>query len=106
MALGTLAIVERVDGVGPVFQLRCSLVGDGAYAAGGSAGLLAALKAVLKDDGINIVSVTDQSPPATVAKLEYDHANDKVFARVRTTGVESGVANQSAITYGLHIVCG
>lgn len=106
MALGTLAIVERVDGVGPVFHLRCSLVGDAAYGAGGSAGLLAALKTLLKDDGINIFSVHDQSIPGTVSRLEYDHATDKVFARVRTTGVESAVANQSAITYGLYIVCG
>ena len=36
--------------------------------------------------------------------LEYDHVNDKLFARVRTTGVESAVGNQSAIAYRLFVI--
>jgi hypothetical protein len=107
MALGALTIVEKIHmGGGPLWALRCTIVGDGAYAAGGSTGLLAKLKTALKDDQINIISVQDSSPPATVSRLEYDHANEKLFARVRTTGVESAVADQSAVTYGLDIVAG
>lgn len=106
MALGALTIVEKVDGVGPVFHIRATIVGDSAYAAGGSTGLLAALKAVLKDDNVNIISVVGQSAPSTASELEYDHTNEKLFARVRTTGAESAVADQSGVTYGLCIVAG
>jgi hypothetical protein len=103
MALGALTIVERADGVGPSFTYRCTLVGDGAYAAGGSTGLLAKLRTATGKPGLNIVGVAAQSAPATVSELEYDHTNEKLFARVRTTGVESAVADQSAVTYGLVI---
>ncbi len=106
MSLGTLALAEKVSAVGPVFHLRCTLIGDGAYSSGGSTGLLAKLKVLLKDDSVNIISVKGQSAPGTVSELEYDHTNEKLFARVRTTGVESAVANQSAVTYGLYIVAG
>jgi len=106
MSLGALTLVEKVSAVGPVFHLRCAVLGDGTYPAGGSTGLLAKLKTLLKDDNVNIISVADQSDPASVSALEYDHTNEKLFARVRTTGVESAVANQSAITYGLYIVAG
>lgn len=107
MALGALTILEKIQsGGGPTFHLRCSIVGDGAYGAGGSTGLLAKLRTALKDDQINILSVVGQSDPATLSELEYDHANEKLFARVRTTGVESAVANQSGVTYGLCIVAG
>ncbi len=47
-----------------------------------------------------------QSIPGTLSELEYDHATEKVFARVRTTGVESGVSDQALVTYGLYIVAG
>ncbi len=106
MSLGALAIVEKVSAVGPVFHMRCSLLGDGAYSSGGSTGLLAKVKAALNDDQVNIIAVIGESDPATDDELEYDHANEKLFARVRTTGVESAVANQAAITYHLYIVAG
>ncbi len=107
MALGTLTIVERANAAGgPVFHIRATIVGDGAYAAGGSTGLLAKLKTALGDDQVNIISCKGASPPATVSELEYDHANEKLFARVRTTGVESAVSDQSSVTYGLDIVAG
>lgn len=104
-ALGTVALIESADAVGPVRFLRVSLIGDGAYPAGGTAGLLAALQALLKAPSFNILEVRDVSgPAASLSRLEYDHANDKLFARVKTTGVESAVADQSAITYNLFIV--
>ena len=106
MSLGALTIVERVDAVGPVFHIRATLVGDGAYSSGGSTGLLAKLKTALGDDSVNIIAVKGQSDPATLSELEYDHTNEKLFARVRTTGVESAVANQSGVTYGLYIIAG
>lgn len=102
MALGNLTIVERVDAVGPVFHFRCTLVGDGAYPAGGSTGLLAKLRTATGMPNLNIISVKDEGILADAA--EYDHANEKLFIRVKATGVESAVANQSGVTYGLYIV--
>jgi len=106
MALGTLTVVESVAGVGPIRVDRVTIVGDGAYPAGGSTGLLAKLRTALKLPALNIVSVKGQSDPATVSELEYDHTNEKLFARVRTTGVESAVSNQSGVTYGLVVTSG
>lgn len=106
MALGALAVVEKVSAVGPLFCIRATVLGDGAYAAGGSTGLLSKLRVALSAPLLNIVSVTGQSDPATVSELEYDHTNEKLFARVRATGVESAVADQSAISYQLCIVAG
>ncbi|TAJ75044.1 MAG: hypothetical protein EPO42_14400 [Gallionellaceae bacterium] len=103
MALGALTIVEKVEAVGPAFTYRCTIVGDGAYSAGGSTGLLAKLRVATGKENLNIIGVQGQSAPATVSELEYDHTNEKLFARVRATGVESAVADQSAVTYGLVI---
>jgi hypothetical protein len=104
MALGAFTIVEKTAAIGPVFHVRATLLGDSAYASGGSIGLLAKVRVALGAPGFNILSVVGQSAPATVSELEYDHTNEKVFARVRTTGVESAVADQSAITYQLIVV--
>lgn len=106
MALGTLTIVEKHAAVGPVFHMRVTIVGDDAYPSGGSTGLLAALREAMGDESANILAVHPQSAPATVSELSYDHANEKLFARVRTTGAESAVSDQSSVTYGLHIVAG
>ena len=103
MALGALVIVEKVAAVGPVKHFRCTIVGDATYPAGGSTGLLAKLKAAMAGEELNILEVNGQSAPTTVSELAYDHTNEKLFARVRATGVESAVADQSAITYGLTI---
>ncbi len=105
MALGALALVEQAAAVGPVRFLRCTLVGDGAYGAGGSTGLLAKLQALLSAPNLNILDVRDVTGPGvTLSRLEYDHTNEKLFARVKTTGVESAVADQSAISYVLFII--
>jgi len=103
MSLGALTIVEKTQGQGPLWVIRANIVGDGAYSAGGSTGLLALVRKALLAPGLNILAVVDQSAPSTVSRLEYDHTNEKLFARVRTTGVESAVADQSAVTYGLLI---
>ncbi len=102
MSLGTLTVTKKIE-LGNAKLIKATLVGDAAYAAGGTAGLLAALKSKLEDAGLGIADVKDITGPAAISKLEYDHANDKLFARVKTTGVESAVADQSAITYTLHI---
>lgn len=104
MALGTLTVVESVAGVGPIRVDRVTLVGDGAYPAGGSTGLLAKLRTALKAPTLNILSVKDEGILADIA--EYDHTNEKLFIRVKATGVESAVGNQSGVTYTLAITSG
>lgn len=63
MSLGTMTLVDKVASVGPVKHLRVSVVGDGAYVAGGSTGFLAKLRALLgekcniinaREDGVNV----------------------------------------------------
>ena len=102
MALGAMTLVEKVEGQGPVIIARVNQVGDGAYSAGGSTGVLAKLQALL-GRAVDIISVKDEGILADIA--EYDHANEKLFIRVKATGVESAVANQSGVTYALVITC-
>ncbi len=128
--LGAITIIHRADAVGPTFHLLCSLVGDADYDAGGSSGLLAALRTLLGDDSLKILSFQGQSAPSTTAEVEYDPpvfhdalgsvtndpstprnggtiaSGDKVFCRVRATGVESADADMSSITYRFYVVLG
>lgn len=105
MALGTITSVKKVGQKpsAPFYADLVTVVGDGAYSAGGTAGFLATFRAFTRDQR-EILAVIDQSQPDTLSALEYDFTNDKLFARVRTTGVESGVANQSAVTYRLLVI--
>lgn len=104
MALGTITTAKEVGAAAsaPTFTDLITVVGDGAYPSGGSAGLAALLRTKYGDQR-EIVSVLGQSQPDTLSELEYDHTNDKLFARVRTTGVESAVADQSLVTYRLAV---
>jgi len=102
MPLGNLTVVERIDALGPMRALRCTVVGDNAYPTGGSPGLLAKIRAALKGQE-NIVAVFGQGDNGD-RLLEYDHANDKLRVRVISTGAEVAPANdQSSATYGLVI---
>jgi hypothetical protein len=105
MALGATTVVVKggQKPSAPVFHDLITQLGDGAYSAGGSAGFLALFQAEV-GQARTILAVIDQSQPDTLSALEYDHTNDKLFARVRTTGVESAVGNQSAITYRLLVI--
>lgn len=105
MALGAITRIKKVGqkpSAGTYVDL-ITILGDGAYPAGGTAAFLAKFQAAV-GDARDIVAVIDQSQPTTLSALEYDFTNDKLFARVRTTGVESAVADQSAITYRLLII--
>jgi len=102
MALGAITVVERVASQGPVFYDRVTIVGDGAYASGGSAGFEALFRAAVGSDR-TIVGLVGEFD-GTINSLEYDHANDKLFVRVRATGVESAVSDQSGNTYRALII--
>ncbi len=121
-ALGTLTIVKTIE-LGNCKLINATLVGDAAYAAGGTPGLLVALRAALKDRGLQILSLKgeggDVAGGATVGvRLEYVQpvfatpgdpfsaisSGDKLFVRVLSTGAESADADQSDATYNLFIV--
>ena len=105
MAIGAVTRAQQVGGKeAPIFHDLITVVGDSAYPAGGSTGFLAKYQALSGRAGATILGVIDQSQPSTVSALEYDHTNDKLFARVRSTGVESAVADQSAVTYRLLVI--
>lgn len=98
MTLGDITLVEAAAGQGPIFYDRVTIVGDGAYPAGGTPSFEALLAAKI-GNGRQIIGL--QSEPGTINQLEYDHAADKLFIRVRATGVESAVSDQSALTYSV-----
>lgn len=104
-AIGTITKVSN-GGKAPSAATYCDLitvVGDSAYPSGGTVGFAAAFKAAMGQNR-TILGVVDQSQPSTLSALEYDFTNDKLFARVRTTGVESAVADQSLVTYRLLVI--
>lgn len=105
MTLGAITSVKHggEKASAPTFHDVVTVVGDGAYPAGGTTGFAALFKAAIGSDR-TILAVIDQSQPDTLSELSYDHTADKLFARVRTTGVESAVANQSAVTYRLLVI--
>lgn len=105
MALGTPTRAQQVgQKLGPIFHDLITFAGDGAYPSGGTAGFAAWFRALSGRLGATIIAVVDQSQPSTVSRLEYDHTNDKLFARVRATGAESAVADQSGVTYRLLVI--
>jgi hypothetical protein len=105
MALGTPTRAQTAGAKREaIFHDLITFAGDGAYPAGGTAGFLAWFRAMSGRAGATILAVIDQSQPDTLSVLSYDHTNDKLFARVRTTGVESAVGNQSAVTYRLLVI--
>ena len=107
MALGTLALVEKIEAVGgPLIVARCTLVGPASYTTGGDTGLLAALIALLGKRVVNIISVVPEGDNGDNL-LSYVHATDKVFLRVISTAAEVGSGvDKSATTFGLTITCG
>ena len=105
MPLGTFAVLERSAGDGPLFVDRCSVVGDGAYPAGGSVDFQAAYRAAvgsartivaLIDDEIND---DDGSTSSDGVVLQYDHSADKLRVVLGKTMVESAQSDQSGVTY-------
>lgn len=102
MSLGTITVLERAAAQGPLFHDRVSIVGDDAYPSGGTPGFEASLQAAI-GSGRQIVGLIGEFD-GTINSLEYDHANDKLFVRVRATGVESAVSDQSSNTYRALII--
>jgi hypothetical protein len=105
MPIGALAIVEGgKDPEGPLFVDRVTVVGDADYLAGGSTGILAALRAAKGKPNLNILSAQPEGDNGDF-RLEYVHATDKLFVRVLNTGVEAADHSDFHLTtWGLTIV--
>lgn len=102
MALGTITVVEQMAAQGPLFMDRVTIVGDDAYASGGSAGVEAAFQAAVGSEREIVGIINDDSNGD--ALLQYDHANDKLLVRLISTGAESAVSDQSGTTYKLTVI--
>lgn len=101
MALGAGAVSKQIPAHTQVFHELITLVGDGTYPAGGTAGFKAKFAEIVGHDR-EILAVIDQSLLADA--VEYDHVNDKLLVRVKASGVESAVANQSGVTYRMLVI--
>lgn len=118
MALGTFTIIEEVASQGPVMWHRCTLVGDGAYPSGGSAGFEALYQAAAQAAGVlsegsgrTIVALLnddlnddDGSGSSDGIILQYDHTADKLRVMLGKTMVESAQSDQSSITWKFTLV--
>lgn len=105
MALGAMTAVESYQvGQGPVFMDRVTLVGDGAYPAGGSTGLKAKLRALTKDNRAPFAVIVEDGKGFVV---QYDVLNDKTLIYEQDAGgalAETATANQSGVTYKLCVL--
>lgn len=94
-ALGTVALIDKVgqSPADPTYVNRISVIGDADYKAGGTSGLLAALRALTKDTRVIVsakhlysVLAADGTAQTTVYVLHYDVAHNKIQAFITTAG--------------------
>ena len=106
MALGALTSVDqKILPTGPTFVDLCTLVGDGAYPTTGSTGLLAALRALRKDQR-KIFAVHLYKSTTLGQTVRYDPATDKLMAVTYAAAPPVEVTNAtdlSGTTYSLEI---
>lgn len=76
MALGTMTKTKSISALGPAFIDEVTLVGDGAYATGGTTGLLAKLRALTLDLRQAYVIISQDHGGGY--SLYYDWENDKL----------------------------
>lgn len=103
MALGLLTSVNAAASQGPIFFDTVTLVGDGAYPSGGSAGLQAKLQ-TLRGDGRVIVGVISADGVGYV--VNYNNANDKLLLYIQDAGgtLAEATGDLSGVTLKLVIV--
>jgi hypothetical protein len=103
MALGALVSVNAGAAQGPIFLDTVTLVGDGAYSSGGSAGLQAKLQ-TLRGDGRVIIGIIPSDGAGYV--ISYNNANDKLFVYLQDAGgaLAEASGDLSAVTFKMVIV--
>lgn len=103
MAFGTMTLIESKQvAQGPVFIDRVTLVGDGAYSSGGTAGLKAKLQLLTKDGRVPFALNTEDGKGQL---LQYDLANEKLLAYEQDGGgaLAEVSGSQAAFVYKLCI---
>ncbi len=80
-SIGALTVVDDQAGVGPLKVTRVKFVGDSAYAAGGSLGFRAALRAAFNGEKREILSVSPAGPNGD-SHLEYTTCGKELPATV------------------------
>lgn len=104
MSLGTMTSNSESAGQGPVFHDDVSVVGDGSYPTGGSAGVTAKLKALRGDSR---APISGQCYAAGGYVVEFDAKNDKLVVYEQDGGgALAEVANAtdlSAVTFKMTI---
>jgi len=101
MSLGALSSNVIAAARGPVFIDDVTLVGDSSYPTGGSTGLLAALRALRKDNR-TILDVKSNAANGGY-HVTYVPSTDLLVVKTGTTGTDVEVANAtnlSAINFG------
>lgn len=96
MSLGAMTSNVAAAARGPVFIDDVTIVGDSSYPTGGSAGLLAALRLLRKDNR----TILDVKSNATNGgyHVTYVPSTDLLVVRVGATGVDTEVANATNLS--------
>lgn len=104
MALGNAANVQNSKGNPPLAVFTFTQVGDGAYVAGGTTGLLAKLRA-LYGMQYTIISASGWALVGGVLRsCFYDVANDKLVCFAQNNAEEAN-GSLAAVTYNITAVC-
>lgn len=103
MTLGALTLIDHNSAAqGPLFLDHVSLVGDGAYATGGTTGLQALYQAAVKSKRTIVAIIPGFCGDAVPS---YDPATDKLQVQVMSTAAEAAnAANLAGSTYKFCIV--
>ncbi len=106
MALGAFTVDNEIGRKGgPLSMARLTVVGDTSYPTGGTVGFAALVAAALGITGIVVEAVVHQGPVTADFLITYDKANDKLTARVASTGVEvANAVNMSGTTFELLVI--
>lgn len=92
MSLGAFTVANEIGRKGgPLSMARLTIVGDASYPTGGTPDFAALVATALGITGIEIEAVIHQGPVTADFAVAYDKANDKLTARVISTGAQ--VAN-------------
>jgi hypothetical protein len=106
MSLGTATVRTRVGhdrGDNLLKAARMSFAGDTSYPTGGTASFKSFVEVALGRKIKEVVDVVSASCGDN--RLEYDHANDKLFVRVISTAAEvANTTNQSATTFNCTVL--